>query len=191
MSERPLSKALVGLTGMPGSGKSVVANVARRMGCAVVVMGDEVREEARRRGLRPSPEGLGELMLKLREEEGPASIARRCIPKIEGAERRVVIVDGIRSLSEVKEFKRRFPSFTLVAVHSSPDVRFKRLFNRRREDDPECWKAFEERDLRELKVGVGDVIALADYMIVNEGSLEELKAKARGILKEVMNRWMK
>jgi len=128
-------------------------------------------------------------MLKLREEEGPNVIAKRCIPKIEKANGTIVVVDGIRSPHEVKEFERHFPSFTLIAIHASPETRFQRLFKRRRSDDPNEWDTFAERDLRELSVSLGDVIAMADYMIVNEGTKNQLTSQIRKILEVVIESW--
>ncbi|MGQ9624423.1 MAG: AAA family ATPase, partial [Candidatus Bathycorpusculaceae bacterium] len=72
------SKLVVGLSGMPGSGKSVVVNVAKGVGYGIVVMGDIVREEASIRGLELSHENLGKIMLELREKEGANVIAKRC-----------------------------------------------------------------------------------------------------------------
>ncbi|MEM3873913.1 MAG: AAA family ATPase [Candidatus Bathyarchaeia archaeon] len=184
-------KLVVGLAGMPGAGKSVVVNVARANGYGVVVMGDEVREEARRRGLEPTPENLGRIMLELRRLEGEAIIAKRCISKILRKAESKVVVDGIRSLAEVEEFKRHFPKFTLIAVHASPEIRFKRLFHRQRSDDPKNWEIFHERDMRELSVGLGNAIAMAEYMIVNEESLETAKKRAATVLKRVEEKWMK
>ena len=42
-----VEKIVVGLTGMPGSGKSLVVSVARLEGYDVVVMGDIVRQETK------------------------------------------------------------------------------------------------------------------------------------------------
>jgi len=179
-------KIVVGVTGMPGAGKATVKQMVQKIGYSVVVMGDEVREETKRRKLKPTPENIGMVMLKLREEEGPYVVAKRCIPKIEKAEGKVVIVDGIRSPREVEEFKRQFPNFILIAIHASPKTRFQRLFMRKRSDDPKGWKTFMERDLRELSVGLGNAIATADYMIVNEGTKAQLKRKVREVLEEVV-----
>ena len=181
----------VGLVGMPGAGKGTVREIVQKMGYHVVVMGDEVRQEASRRALKPTPENLGIVMLKLREEEGPAAVAKRCIPKMAKAKEKVVVVEGIRSLHEVEEFKRRFPSFALIAIHASPETRFRRLFQRKRSDDPEGWETFMERDLRELGVGLGSAVATADHMIVNEGTKAQLKRKTREALGKVLGKWMK
>jgi len=182
-------KMVIGVAGMPGSGKTAIARIAKEKGFAVVVMGDEIREEAKRRGLEPTPENVGNIMLKLREEEGPAIVAEKCVPKIADASTGIVLVDGIRSLQEVYEFEKNFPLFLLVAVHSSPETRFGRLFRRRRSDDPMGWEVFIKRDLRELKVGQGNVIAMADYMVVNEGTLEEFKTRIREVLEAATARW--
>ena len=179
-------KVVVGIAGMPGSGKAVFRKTLQTMGYPVVIMGDEVREEAKRRNLEPTPENLGTLMLNLRETEGPATIAKRCIPKLEKAAEKIVGIDGIRSLPEVHEFKKHFPNFLLVAIHASPKKRYQRLFRRRRSDDPQNWETFMERDMRELGVGMGDVIATADQMIVNEGTFAQLKTRIKKVLKEIL-----
>lgn len=184
-------KLVVGLAGMPGAGKSVVVQVSEESGYGVVVMGDVVREEAERRCLEPNPENLGKIMLELRQSEGEAVVAKMCIPKIEKAKEPKVILDGIRSLSEVEEFKKHFPQFSFIAIHASPETRFKRLYHRRRSDDPKNWEIFHERDMRELSVGLGEAIALAEYLIVNEEELEVVKEKIRKILRKVEEKWMK
>lgn len=184
-------KLVVGLAGMPGAGKSTAVNVAKDRGYKIVVMGDEVREEAAKRGVKPTPKNLGKIMLELRRMKGEAVIARRCIPTIETAVEQKVVIDGVRSLSEVEEFKKHFPRFILIAVHASPDTRFKRLYRRKRSDDPKNWRIFHERDARELQVGLGDAIAMAEYILVNEGRLGAVKARIGDVLRRVEERWMK
>jgi dephospho-CoA kinase len=176
----------VGVAGMPGSGKGVFRRNVQRMGYPVVIMGDVVREEVKRRNLKPTPENLGKTMLNLRELEGPAAIAKRCVPKVKKATGRIVVVDGVRSLAEVEEFKRHFPDFILIAIHASPRTRYQRLFRRKRSDDPTNWETFRQRDLRELGIGMGAVIAAADHTIVNEGTLAQLKKKIRQVIKEML-----
>lgn len=179
------SKVVVGIAGMPGSGKGVFRRIVQKMGYPVVIMGDVVREEVKRRKLKPTPENLGKIMLNLRELEGSAAIAKRCIPKVKNATRRIVVIDGVRSLDEVEEFKKHFPHFILIAIHASPKTRYQRLFRRKRSDDPTNWETFKQRDLRELGVGMGAVIAAANHTIVNEGTLAQLKNKIRQVMKEM------
>lgn len=184
-------KLVIGLAGMPGAGKSIVVNVAKEGGYKIVVMGDEVREEAEKRNMEPTPKNLGKIMLELRQSEGEAVIAKRCIPKIEKATEQKIVIDGVRSLSEVEEFKKHFPCFHLIAVHASPETRFKRLYHRKRSDDPKNWEIFHERDMRELSVGLGNAVAMAEHIIVNERELEVVKDKIRELLRKVEEKWMK
>lgn len=184
-------RIVIGIAGMPGAGKGIVRGIVKKMGYSVVVMGDVIRQEAKSRRLRPTPENLGMVMLKLRREKGPTVVADRCISKIENSENDVVVVEGIRSLHEVNEFRRHFPNFTLIAIHSSPETRFKRLFQRQRSDDPRGWDTFLERDLRELSVGLGDAMATADYMILNEGPKTEFKRKTSEVLEDAIAKWTK
>ncbi len=184
-------KLVVGLAGMPGSGKSLVVETAKELGYAVVVMGDVIRQETTKRGLELNPQNVGKVMLQLREEGGNSVIADKCIPKIEQQTNQKVIVDGLRSLYEADAFKAHFSKFTLIAVHASPETRFSRLFSRKRSDDPNGWEVFHERDMRELSVGLGNAIAMAEFVVVNDNSIEQVKAKVKDTLWRIEQKWQK
>jgi dephospho-CoA kinase len=177
---------VIGLVGMPGSGKSVAAEVARKLGFTVLVMGDVVREELVKRGLKATPATLGRVMVELRAEEGAAVVAKKTIAKMMRVKSQRLIVDGVRSLAEVEEFKQQFPEFKLVAIHSSPDTRFHRIFTRRRSDDASDRRVFTTRDRRELTVGIGSAIALADYVLINEDTLAHFKTRVRAFFEEAV-----
>jgi dephospho-CoA kinase len=171
---------IICVTGMPGSGKSVVAEQAAKIGYRIIGMGEVIRDEARARGIEESPKSLGTLMLSLRREEGRDVVAKRCLSKAEGGG--PSLIEGVRSLEELHYFRKNAPIF-LVAVHASPTSRYKRLLKRGRADDPKDYGTFRKRDTRELRVGIGSVIALADSMLINEGSMGDLKRSAMKLLK--------
>jgi len=181
-----MKKTVVGITGMPGSGKNTIREIMQEFGFPIIVMGDEVRAEAKRRNLDPTPENLGRIMLQIRAEEGLGVLARRCIPKVKASGSSVVVIDGVRSPHEVREYRREFPNFKIIAIHASPMARFRRLLKRGRSDDPKDWETFVERDQRELSVGIGEVIATANYMVVNEGTKDQLKGELRQLLRQLM-----
>lgn len=153
-------------------------------GFPVLVCGDVIREETERRGIEPTPNNLGKVMLNVRVREGRSAVARRLIPEIEKEISKIVVVEGIRNIEELEELQKHFPVFT-VAIHSLPKTRFHRLLRRGRSDDPQSWDEFKARDERELEVGIGTVIALADRVLVNDGTVEQLKTKFTEILREV------
>jgi dephospho-CoA kinase len=168
-------KKVIAISGMPGAGKGVAAEAAKQLGFGVLVLGDVIREETERRGLEPTLKNMGDVMLDVRTKEGPAAVARRLLPKVDANEATVVVIEGIRSQDELTELKSKFDVLT-VAIHASPRTRFQRLLSRNRSDDPKTWDTFCERDLRELNVGLGQVIALADILLVNEGTISELQS---------------
>ena len=178
------TRKIIGVVGMPGSGKGILDDAARELGFSVIVMGDVIREETTSRGLEPTPKNIGKIMLKIREEEGPFVVAKKCIAKIAEAKASYVLIEGIRSFDELKEFRRNFPKFKLLAIYSAPETRFHRLFNRGRSDDSTNQRTFEERDERELQVGIGSAIAMADHIIVNEGDAEQFKTEVKSFLKK-------
>jgi dephospho-CoA kinase len=184
-------KIVVGLAGMPGSGKSLVVDTARELGYAIVIMGDVIREETLKLGLDLTPQNVGKVMLQLRADGGVTVVAKKCIPKIEAQEKSKVLIDGLRSLHEVEAFKTHFAKFSIAAVHASPETRFTRLSNRRRSDDSNGWAVFHERDMRELSVGLGNVIAMAEQMIINDSSVEEVKARIAETLRRIEQKCMK
>ncbi len=182
-------KLVIGLTGMPGSGKSLVVKAAQEHGYDMVTMGDVIREETTKRGLELNPANVGKVMLQLRAEGGDRVIAQKCIPKIQQKPTDKVIVDGLRSYIEADTFKTQLPNFVLITVHAAPKVRFERLSNRGRSDDPKTWEVFLERDMRELSVGIGYAIALSEHVIINDDTKEKLNATVAEVLQKVEKKW--
>ncbi len=174
------------ITGMPGSGKSILVEEAKSLNLPVYVMGDVVREETMRRYGIVTHELMVETSKILREERGEEIIALRTIERIKPCEQ-VVVIDGVRSLREVEVF-RRYGEVIIVAVHASPKTRFERLLKRNRPGDPSTYEEFYKRDMVELSFGLGSVIALADYVIINEGNINETRAKAREIFKNLIEK---
>ncbi len=172
---------VVAFTGMPGAGKTEAVNVAKEMGIKVISMGDEVREEVKRRGLKLNDENLGRIADEMRKKYGKDIWAKKCLEKIKGDED-VIVIDGIRNIEEVEAFREKLQNFILVAIHASPKTRYERLKRRQREDDSINEEDLRKRERRELSWGLGDVIAMADIVVINEGDIEEFKKKVREIL---------
>lgn len=183
------NKLVIGLTGMPGSGKSLIVEAARQQGYDIVTMGDVVREETAKRELELTPLNVGKVMLELRATGGVGVIAEKCMSKILEKPKNKLVVDGLRSYFEAEVFKKHLNNFVLLTVHSSPKVRFDRLSTRGRSDDPKTWEVFHERDMRELGVGIGHAIALAEHVLVNHGTKEELTTQAVEFLRRIEEKW--
>ncbi len=153
---------------MPGAGKSTIAEGLKLKGYDIINMGNAVREEAKKRNLELTGSNLGKLMLELREKNGPGAIAELIKLQIESSTASVILIDGVRSTDEIQVL-RKLGSVKLLAIHASTDTRFDFLQKRGRSDDPQTKDNFEERDNRELGVGLSKPIALSDYAISNIG----------------------
>jgi len=181
VSSRPVR--VVCVTGMPGCGKEEVLAVAKDLGFSIVRMGDVVREEAQRRGLPITDSAVGGMATAERETHGFGIWAERTLPRIHGDR---TVVDGLRGRAELDVFRMAFgEALVVLAVHASPKTRHERMLRRKRMDDAVTFEAVHARDLRELNWGLGDVIATADIMLVNESSLDEFRRQARMALERL------
>ena len=175
---------VMGISGLPGSGKSLVSDIASKKGAIIVSMGDIIREEAKKRG-----ESSKDTARNLREEFGDFIVAELTIKKIKKLEddetAKMIIVEGIRSPFEVDMFKENFDNFIILSIFANPNLRFIRLQERMREDDSKDYVEFKKRDQMELDFGIGSVISLSDKIIINESDLESYETQINEFFNEI------
>ena len=177
-------KLIVCLTGMPGSGKSTIVSALKAKGLGALNLGDGVRAEAKKRNLELTGENLGKLMLELRDKNGPGAVANLLTEKIQNSQSEVIIIDGVRSTAEIEVLKN-VATVKLLSIEASADTRYKFLGSRGRSDDPETREKFEERDKREIGVGIDKSIAIADETISNSDiTLDELTERAYAVIEK-------
>jgi dephospho-CoA kinase len=173
---------VIGVVGLPASGKGEFAKIAAGNGVPVIVMGDMIRRAVQEEGLPPTDASMGVVANRLRAERGMDAIAQLCVPVIRQQIAPLVIVDGIRGDSEVRLFRKHFPGFVLVAIETSFEKRLGRLGNRGRSDDIMTAATLRARDERELGWGMGAALAMAHYRISNDGDLPAFTASVVSLL---------
>jgi dephospho-CoA kinase len=173
---------VIGVVGLPASGKGEFSKIAAEMGVPVIVMGDMIRNAVKEAGLDPTDANLGAMANSLRAEQGMDAIAHLCIPEIQRQTAPLVLVDGIRGDAEVAVFRRNFPAFTLISIDSSFETRLARIKERGRSDDFQSADKLRSRDFRELGWGLGNALKDADLHLSNEGTLAEFFVAARNLL---------
>jgi dephospho-CoA kinase len=174
---------VVAIVGMAGAGKSEVARVFEEHSFKKVRFGDITDEELRNRGLEPNEENERYIRQQLRKEHGMAVYAKLNLPRIDSSLKSSnVVVDGLYSWEEyilLKEYYGR--QFTVVAVWASPATRHARLAHRA--ERALTLEDAASRDESEIdNINKGGPIAMADYTIVNETSLEELEKETERVL---------
>jgi dephospho-CoA kinase len=169
---------------MPGSGKSTIASKLKERGYEIFSLGDGVRAEAKKQNLEPTGKNLGKLMLELREKNGPGAIAELLKNSIQNSTHEIIIIDGVRSIHEINVIKKT-GNVKLLAVIASANTRFVFLSERKRSDDPLTRDKFEERDNREISVGLQEIIQLADESIENNNvTIEQMVDSATKIFQK-------
>ncbi len=175
---------VIGVVGLPASGKGEFSKIADGMGIPVIVMGDMIRKAVNESGLDPTDANLGAIANKLRQERGMDAIAHLCVPEIQRQTAPLVLVDGIRGDAEVTLFRRVFPGFTLISIDSSFETRLERIKARGRSDDFESAEELHRRDIRELGWGLQKAMESADIHISNEKTLEDFACDVHRVLKQ-------
>ena len=174
---------VVAIVGMAGAGKSEVAKVFEEHGFKKVRFGDITDEELKKRALQPSEGNERYIRQQLRKEYGMAAYAQLNLPRIDSALRSSnVVVDGLYSWEEYTLMKERYgESFIVLAVWASPGTRYARLA--RRAHRPLTLGEAASRDKSEIEnVNKGGPIAMADFTILNEASLEDLQRETKRLL---------
>ncbi len=172
---------IIGLTGRNASGKGEVAEFLKTQGFIFYSLSDVIRDEIRSRGEEVTRERLIETGRELRLTRGTGYLARMILQKLEVGQN--YVVDSFRNPVEVEIF-RTAPSFRLISVAASPEIRFERIRSRGREADPRTLGEFNalEQAEAENKRDEGQRLlateALADIVIENNGGLDELHAEA-------------
>lgn len=178
-----MTKRVVAIVGMAGSGKSEVAKIFVENNFAKVRFGDITDREVKKRGLELNEINERQVRQELRQEHGMAAYAKLSLPEIDSLLKSGnVVVDGLYSWEEYLLLKRRYgDSFSVVAVWASPKTRYERLT--KRPARPLTKEEAVSRDVTEIEnTNKGGPIAIADFTIINESSLENLERETKRVL---------
>jgi dCMP deaminase len=181
---------IIGLTGSNCAGKTEVSQYLVRGGFEYYSLSDEVRQEIRKRGLEITREVLIKVGNELRRQGGPGVLAERILVQL-GHDRNYV-VDSIRNPTEVEVLRQR-KDFVLMAVAANEVVRFQRSTLRGREGAARTLEQFIQEEKRELESddpSSQQLVAtwrMADVVVNNDGSLEDLHKQLDEILPALMS----
>ncbi|MDP3765122.1 MAG: AAA family ATPase [Nanoarchaeota archaeon] len=183
---------IIGLTGKNAAGKGEVANYLQKKGFIYYSLSDVIREEATKRGLEHSRDNLINLGNELRKGHGADYLAKKINDKIKQQLKKIkdqnFVIDSIRSPFEAKELMKN-KLFVLLGIKAPIETRFKRLLERNRLGDAKTLEEFKQQERREnLKSDTNQQLdatfKLANKVIVNEGTLEELHKNIDKLLLE-------
>lgn len=186
-----MATIFLAVTGAQGSGKSVFTKIAKnKYNIPTYRLGTVIIEECEKRGLEVNGTNMGKMSSVLRYEGGEQVIASKSFNAIQQFledKPKIVIIDGIRSYSELAYFREKFDDVRLIAIITSLKTRKQRVEARKR-IDLGTMGDFEVREQRELGFGLGDVITKADYFILNENiSKDNFTKQIENLLDIILN----
>lgn len=176
---------IIGLTGKNGAGKGEVCKFLGERGFQALSLSDVIREEAQRLGKPVTRETLVELGNRLRGEFGSGVLAERIFARLDPEKN--YVIDSIRNPAEVHVFRRR-RDFCLAHVQAPQRLRFERLRQRGRENDPKTFEEFLALEAKEASSAesnqqqLDQTISLASVTLENGGPLKDLHEKIKRLL---------
>jgi dephospho-CoA kinase len=170
---------VIGITGMPGAKKTETAEILSGYGIPFITLSSFLTEELRKRQMALSPSNYANLASELRKEYGDDFLVKKAWGSVNS---KAIIIDGIRSPSEIAFLRSVTEKFILILVYASPETRFSNL---KKDNDPylSAPEQFATQEKYENAIGVGEVSTQADYVIINENyAIKSLKEQVKRFL---------
>lgn len=184
---------IIGITGTLASGKTSVKDFfLSHFSSYFISLSDIIKEEVLKEGREVKRETLIEKGNELRKKYGNQILVEVAILTLpQNLEKELIIIDGIRNPGEVAYLKEKFgKDFILIGVDAPRELRLKRLMERGKEGDPKSFEEFIEMDKTDFGENqpeygqkVGECLKLADYLIINDGTMDELNKKLEDLSK--------
>lgn len=185
--QKPSSK-IIAFVGLAGSGKSSAVEHLTNQGFPRIYFGGIIYKAMEEAGIEPTWENQQQFREEIRQKEGKDFVVKRAIKSVHDlfeAGQKKVVLDGLYTWSEYRIIKQEFPGqITVIAVVTPKHLRYQRM--ERRPERPMTPKEVDERDWAEIEnLEKGGPIAIADYFINNDSSLENLHTQIDRITQEV------
>jgi dephospho-CoA kinase len=162
-------KKLILIVGLPGSGKSTAAEfIKKHFDAEVFHSGDIIREEIKRRGLEYTPQTDAMIAHWFHTQGREKLIAERTWKKIKKSKKKIIVVEGFRSLKTANHLKKLSKMKSIIiSINASLKERIKRELKRRRFGEREGIEYLKSREKLEKRHGIMRLLKKADYKINN------------------------
>jgi dephospho-CoA kinase len=179
---------IIGITGTNGAGKGTVVDyLVKNKGFRHYSVRNFLKEEITRRGLVKDRGTMLVVANELRAMHGSGYIAEQLLAEAlkDGGD---VVIESVRSLGEAEHIKRH--GALLWAVDASMPARYERVLKRMSETDRITYERFVADEQAEIgnaertKPNLRGVIAIADTVLMNDGTQEELYIQVEAALQK-------
>jgi dephospho-CoA kinase len=181
---------IIGITGTDGAGKgTVVEYLALKKGFAYYSARQLWVEEINRRGLEVKRENMRIVANDLRRQHGNDYLVTAYLKRLKEEKPENAIIESIRTTAEAETLKAN--GGILLAVDADQHLRYERIVGRASESDKVTFEQFIAQEALEMNdpdpngMQKEAVMQMADYTIVNNGTLDELHAQIEEILSKI------
>jgi dephospho-CoA kinase len=175
---------IFGLVGELASGKGAVSQYLKeKYSASTYRFSTPMRDVLNRLHIPLTRENLQDVSTILRERFGQDLFVNAIAEDALEDKAQIKLIEGIRLLVDIERL-RKLPNFKLIHIKASVETRYKRLTERgeNTDDHLKTFEEFQKDHLKETEIQIPKVAALADYIIENEGGLDELKQKIDNII---------
>ena len=171
---------IIALVGLAGSGKSSAVKYLTEKGFPKIYFGGVIYKAMDEAGIEKTWDNQQKFREEIRRREGKDFVIKRVIKNIHdliNAGQNKIVLDGLYTWSEYKFLKHEFPGqVVVIAIVTPKHLRYQRMI--KRAERPMQPHEVDQRDWSEIEnLEKGGPIAIADYFIINDGSLEQLHQK--------------
>ena len=177
---------IIGIAGTLAAGKGTVVTLLREAhGFAHYSASGLLKELLEAKGIAPNRDSYSELASRIRAHD-PAGLAKLLHERVRADGVEDAIIEALHDLGEAEYIKQI--GGVVLAVDAPIEVRYERTKARGSEKDKVTFADFQAYIARE-EAGVGEgahniraVVDQADYVIQNDGSLDELRSQVQAFL---------
>lgn len=180
---------IIGVTGTLGAGKGTISQLLIERGLRHYSVRDFISKEIEKRGLVVNRDNLVYVGNDLREKNSSSYIVEQVyeLAKKDGGN---CVIESFRTQGEIDALRKK-DDFFLIAIDGNPGIRYSRISERASETDRISFEVFLANEQREIfsydpnKQNLSKCISMADFKILNNGTIDELKQNVEIILQDI------
>lgn len=179
-----MKKVIIGVAGEIASGKDTAGKyIAEKYNALSLRFSQPLRDILDRMSLPQNRENMAKLSLYLRKAFGEDVFSKVLLAESEASQNAMIVIDGVRRLPDIIHMETN-THFYFIYIDASADIRYERLIQRRQntDDATKTPAQFTKDALLETESQILELKERADFVINNEGTLEELERQIDDII---------